>query len=490
MLKKSRIFLIVICLILSGCTVPIAIPVLPTETEVIPTVPTATEEFSLDATQWLSTVFAYSTTTPTPVSPLERPPITSDLVKNVEPAIALSLNESEEIKGLPDDVSPAWAEKLKAYYQAVKSLYPTSEVLLDVDSTSNSQIIIIVMGDTIYYQIIKNPNGDNTYPIFPTSFETGEAGLILSGDYKPVKVPNTSIGVVWFEGIPQLLANYVELPDGNSYFTHYMDYSGVWSYDAYPWKDVSGVKEEMASFPPIELEIEPIYTQITSYKYLGVMINAEIIIDKSYSSQAEKITIPDSVFAEYIARLFFDVWWNRQKKYAVYPTEYDFVNYMESWSDAQSSNDFEKWRSVLIEDIWANDLTDGLGYQQKPYDILLMCDNLVAEGLLPINKVSIVFTGYGNEKNVTSITGDPNIMLGGQGTNIERNRLFLFYYSISSHSKEEVNRYWWNEVQSQQLAFLDWYLINNKGQDAIARSSSYYDSDLWNLLYKGGFRIE
>jgi len=482
-LKKSRIFLIVICLILSGCTVPIVIPVLPTETEVIPTVPTATEEFSLDATQWLSTVFAYSTTTPTPVPLPERPPITSDLVKNIEPAIALSLNESEEIKGLPVDVSPAWAVKLKAYYQAVKSLYPTSEVLLDVDSTSNSHIIIIVMGDTIYYQIIKNPNGDNTYPIFPTSFETGEAGLILSGDYKPVKVPNTSIGVVWFEGIPQLLANYVELPDGNSCFTHYMDYSGVWSYDAYPWQEVEGVSEIMAAFPAVELDLEPVFVQSTECKFAGVLIKSSLVVDDSNLPLLKKLTIPDHILAEYVARVFFNVWWsNGPEKHFGTAGERDFYIFMELWAQAQKSGETSDWEKVQINNIWANDLRDGFGYKYLSYNVWPMYFGEAPEGIQPIDEFSFAFVGGDRDKYISRWA----TIFSGKGTNKDDKELYIYQYYEDFSGRTGYNI---TSLIADYMAFNVNWLKHYKGGEEMSKSVTISSQKLRNLLINGGISI-
>lgn len=487
MLKYSVIFLIVVCLTLSGCTVPFATPLLPTETEVIPIVPTATEEFSLEATQWLSTVFAYLTstppTTPTPAPPPERPPITSDLVRNIKPAIALSLNENGEISGLPADVSPQWAKKLKAYYQAVITQYPTSEVLLDVDLPTNSHIIIIVMGDTIYYQMIKNANGDDTYPIFPTSFETDEAGMVLAGDYKPVRVPNTSIGVVWFEGIPQLLANYVELPDANSYFTHYLDYSGAWSYGDYPWQEVEGVSEIMAAFPAVEMDLEPVHVQTTEIEFAGVLIKSRLVVDNSNLPLLKKLTIPDHILVEYVARVFFNVWWSHgPEKHFNTAGERDFYSFMELWAQAQKSGDKSDWEKVQINDVWANDLRDGFGYKYFSYDIWPMYFGEAPEGIQPIEELSFSFVGGDRDNNISRWA----TIFSGKGTNKDGKILYIYHYyeDYSGHTGYNITR-----LVAGYMAFNVNWLKHYAGEEEMSKSVTISSQKLENLLIYGGISI-
>lgn len=426
MKKRLVLLFTVICVLISGCTggFIVADPIVPTDTK--------QPEFTATNTPVTPT----ESMTPTPVSTIEitpqRVPVDASMVKGLKPSILLSLSSSGNISGLPSDVSETLAGDIKAYYNAVLKKYSTAEVYLDVDTASNNFVIVIVMGGTIFYQTFKNQDGNDVYSNFPSSFENVGNGFELSGDYRPVIIPNSPVGVIWTDGIPQLLANFVELPNGETYFTHYMDYSGCWSYDAYPWKEILGVKEIMASFPPIEMDIEPIYTQTTEYEYMGVKIDAELILDKSASPRTTKVSIPDNVFAEFVARMFFSVWWNRQKQTQKSPTESDFVNFMKFWSEAQLSNDFQNWVKVKLDDIWANDLTDGLGYRQKPYDILPMCDAEITGDFTPINKVSIVLTGVGNEKNVTSYTGNTQTMDDGMGTNIAGRTLYLYYYTINS----------------------------------------------------------
>lgn len=486
-MEKRLVFLsIAICLLFTSCVV-VAQPPVPAETEQPKFA--ATEAVPVNTnTPDIPAETATPTLEPTVEIVFERNPVDSNMVKGTKPAVPLKLDENGNVEGLSPDVSQVWADNLRSYYNAILKKYPTSAVYLDVDAASNSFAIIILMGGTVFYQTFTNQDGDFVYSDFPSNFENVDNKLELSGEYKPIEIPNTPLGVIWTEGIPQLLANYVELPNGETYFTHYMDYSGVWSFGAYPWKEVLGVKEVMASFPPIEMDIEPIYTQTTEYEYMGVKINAELILDKSSYPRRVKLSIPDSVLAEFVARVFFDVWWNRQKNFML-PTESDFINYMKSWSEVQQGKDYEYWKKVQIEDIWANDLTDGFGYQQIPYDVLLMCDGVVTDGFTPIDKVSIVFTGYGNYKNITPLY-ENYIDYGGLGANIAGKTLFIYYNQGSISTEVVLNKSHLSDLTSEIMSFIDWYLISNRGQNFLAYNPGDYDKSLYHLLLYGGLRAE
>ena len=328
MKKKTILLFVVFLMLLNGCGYVVTPSVQSEQPSVVPT----------DTPVPTSTPTPLPTESPVPVDiptvNIERNPVDYSMVRGVTPAVLIKLDECGNTSDLPDGVSQTLVENLRNYCNAVDSKYPTSEIYLDVDVSSGNYVLIIVMGGTVFYQVYENQHGDYVYADFPSSFEIVNEKVELLGDYRPIKIPNASFGVIWKDGVPQLLANYIELPNGETYFTHYMEYSGIWSFDAYPWKDVVGVKDILASFPPIEMDIEPIYTQITQYEYMGVRINAEFIVDESAYPRTAKVSIPDNIFAEFIARVFFDVWWSRQKNVAS-PTENDFVNYMRSWATAQ-----------------------------------------------------------------------------------------------------------------------------------------------------------
>ncbi|MDD3948995.1 MAG: hypothetical protein PHT43_05985, partial [Anaerolineaceae bacterium] len=300
----------VICLVASACGSGII-----TADSIVPT-DTKQSKFSATNSIQVNTstpTIPIETATPTEEPSIEivveRNPVDSSMVKGVEPAVPLKLDENGNIIGLPPNASQAWANKLKAFYNAVIKKYPTSEIYLDVDVSSNCYVIIILMAGTVFYQTFKNQDGNYVYSNFPSSFENVDNQLELSGDYKPIKIPNTSLGVIWTDGIPQLLANYVELPNGETYYTHYMDYSGVWDFNAYPWKEVTGVNELTLAFPAVEMDLEPIHVQNTEHEYMGVNIKANLVVDKSCSPELNYVGIDNRLYSEIIAKSLFNVWW-------------------------------------------------------------------------------------------------------------------------------------------------------------------------------------
>lgn len=479
MKTKALLLFAVVLMLLNGCYI-LTDPSGPNEQPSV---------FFTDAPVPTSTPIPTSTPSPTntPTVHAERVPVDYNMVKGIAPATRIILNKCGSYSSFPNNVSQTLVENLMKYCRVVVSKYPTSEMYLDVDESSDNYVIIIVMGGTVFYQVFENQYGDYVYSDFPSSFKTLNSKAELLGDYRPIKIPNTSFGVIWNEGVPQLLANYVELPNGETYFTHYMDYSGNWSYSAYPWKEVVGIKDILASFPPVEMDIEPIYTQTTKYEYMGVKINAELVLDESIYPNMEKLSVPDKIFAEYIARVFFDVWWSRQENVAS-PTESDFINYMKSWADAQSTGDLDKWEKVKIENVWANDLTDGLGYKQIPYDFMVMYDGECFDDCIPIDKVSIVFMGYGKYEYITP--SNEYIDYGGGGANVAGKTLF-FYYNVGASSTRIVsNKSFLSECVSEELALVNWYLITNKGKVMLNMYSGYADKSLYKLLLYGGLRAE
>jgi len=411
----------------------------------------------------------------------ERPLISSDMVKNLKPAVILRLNENGDIDGLPLNFSKVWGDSLKDYYNAINEKYPTSEIYLDVNVENNNYALIILMGGTIYYQTIKNENGYYIYSDFPTKFEKLDGKIKLSGEYRPIRIPNKSIGVLWVDGVPNLLSNFVELPDGNTYFTHYMDYSNPWSYGVFPWKEVAGIHEILDSFPPIEMDLEPVYVQKTEYEYMGVLIRASLIVDESVSGSFSQIVIPDMVYAEFVARVMFSVWWVKgNEKHINSPVEEDFVNFMGMWSRAQKSGDFLDWKRVQINNIWMNDLRDGLGYKQQPYNIWPMYTGKVPEGVDSINEFSIAFVCGEKDDFVTKHA--KGTFWAGNGTNKDGTVMYSYqYYEDYSRFRNVL------AIVNAYLASIDWWLKSNTGTETMAVSMT--NKKLEHLLTYGGTLI-
>ena len=141
-----------------------------------------------------------------------------------------------------------------------------------------------------------------------------------------------------------------------------------------------------------EKDLHPAYTEKVYQKYLGVQIDAELTTDESLSSNIKKVTVPENVYAEFIARALFKVWWNKgtEAPSKMIASEDDFRAFMADWAKAQETNDPNDWKKVQIDNIWANDLDDGNGYIQKPYSIWPMYRGGAVDKILAIKDVNII----------------------------------------------------------------------------------------------------
>lgn len=227
-----------------------------------------------------------------------------------------------------------------------------------------------------------------------------------------------------------------------------------------------------------EIDLRPAYTQDTEYKYMGVDIHAQLITDESLDPSITKVTVPDSTYAEFIARSIFKVWWKKGvEPHTGVATEADFQNFMALWAKAQTSGLAEDWQKVQINNIWANDLNDGNGYVQKPYSLWPMYEgNNAPEGVRAIETFSIALV---NGKKVENITLFDNNAYGfGEGINLSRNTLYLYDGFVSSNSG--------TEGLASGIATAPWWMIVNHGS-----SYSGYGSvvqDLTKLLMNGGLQ--
>ena len=476
MKKRLILLFMVICLVISACAsgIIVADPIVPTDTKQ----PEFSVTNTVQSTPTIPAEAAIPTEDPSIELVFERNPVDSNMVKGVAPAVPLKLDESGNIVGLSPDVSQTWADNLKACYNAVTKKYPTSEIYLDVDVSSNSYVIIILMGGTVFYQTFKNQDGNYVYSNFPSSFENVDNKLELFGDYKPIKIPNTSLGVIWTDGIPQLLANYVELPNGETYFTHYMDYSVVWDFDAYPWKEVTGVNELMLVFPAVEMDLEPIHVQNTEYEYMGVKIKANLVVDKSCSPELNYVGIDNRLYSEIIAKTLFNVWWVKgYTKHVQDPDEQDFQVFMEMWSTAQKTKKTSDWEKVRINDIWFNDLRDGFGYVQKSDDIWPMYFGDVVNEIQVIDEITYVFVCKDKSDYITKYY--EGTFFKGSGTNKDTTHLYIYLYF------EDYFGYDVYPNVAASISSTDWWLTVNKG--GADKSRRYIvDMDIFNLLRYSG----
>lgn len=454
------------CLLLSGCSFPAGFskPITPTTTlppSVTPT-PTITPTPSV-----------------TPYTPKVRSLVTLEMVKNLDAAIPISLDENNNLVGLPEKIDPDRKEHVKKQYQALIKKFGACDAFYSEDPLTGHHVLNLIIGGTVFHRIRVNEEGGKELYNYPTTFEYTDGEVVLVGDYSSVLFIGNTIGVLWEDGVPQLLANRVVLPNGDSYFTHYLVYTEPYSYTANLWKEVPGVSDVMAGFPSAEYELNPKHTQSISYKYMGVQMNGEVITDDSIRpASINKVTISDDIFAEYVARLLFGVWWkNGPEQHAEAAEEGDFEEFMRLWAQAQNSGAIEDWSKVQINNIWANDLADGAGYDQQPYSMWFMYEGETPDGIRDIENFSIVLLGSDGDLYVTKWWWK-----AGFGVNLNKETLSLYYYYI------DYSNTWgpWAVATGGLSGAMDFILKNRGGEvdniDFINHNSSLEQLLRWGLV--------
>ncbi len=238
---------------------------------------------------------------------------------------------------------------------------------------------------------------------------------------------------------------------------------------------VNGKLVEVASKEVEEHEIFPVYTEEISRDFLGVRINAELIVDKSIESLTKKVSIPETIFTEYIARCFFIAWWeNGTEKHVGTPTQDDFKLFMGLWSKAQQSNEKKDWGKVQFS-IWANDLDDGDGNIQKEMTVWPMYFGTTPEGVKKIMTVSIDIVDGTKVKNVSVVEQDYGFSLG---TNIDKETLYIYFGPSVFLGKECMSVY----MISKGLSAIPAWLSRNSSITKFPPE----DKALTKLLENGG----
>lgn len=232
--------------------------------------------------------------------------------------------------------------------------------------------------------------------------------------------------------------------------------------------------------PVDEHDLRPAYIETVSQEFMGVMINSQLIVDKSLDPIIRKVTIPDAVHAEFIARTFFKVWWRRgEVAHSGAATEKDFKAFMALWETAQATNDPADWRKVELRDIWANDLTDGNGYQQEPYVIWPMYfGGSAPEGVRGIEELSIALVKGRKVKNITMFKD--NLYEEGWGTNLEDATLYVYC------TYAELDR---TNTAIALIGVTFWWLDHNSGK-VMSGYPSRPDRTLYKFLRSGGVNVE
>lgn len=143
---------------------------------------------------------------------------------------------------------------------------------------------------------------------------------------------------------------------------------------------------------PIEWDIDPYIIKEIEGVYRGVTIKGRFIVDRSLEDIVESVEINNNVFAEMIAKSLALVWIERQK---AEPWELakpiELTKWVDLWAKAQETGSEYYWKQVQLNSIWANDLNDGDGYVEKPYNFWPMYEGVTPYGVIALNKITIVF---------------------------------------------------------------------------------------------------
>ncbi len=244
---------------------------------------------------------------------------------------------------------------------------------------------------------------------------------------------------------------------------------------------------------PVEWDLDPYIEKTIEQEWEGVMINARVLVDSSLEDQIESIDISDELFAEIIARTIWLVWYARQGNTDWYIAKPVGVHpFMEMWAKAQETGDYADWRKVQLDDVWANDLTDGDGYVQEPYNFWPMYEGETPYGVTAVNRITLVLLNAANVKNITKYSSsslDPEVMAAGWGSNLNNGDLLMYlgssYEPTLYSSYPTVSSF---SVLCLELTAGSRWLILNTGSSNIPFDIST-DMYMYNKLKFGGLKV-
>jgi hypothetical protein len=245
----------------------------------------------------------------------------------------------------------------------------------------------------------------------------------------------------------------------------------------------------------VESEIDPYIVREIEGEYKGIKIKARIIIDRSLEYMVESFEVRNEsyyvqVLAEILGKVWYIIEYQDRDPHAHYVTIRQTGQYFPLWQKAQETGNESDWRKVQLNDIWANDLNDGNGYIQKPYNFWPMYEGEVPEGVKAFNRITVVIINQSN----SDITNLRRSTKTGAATHIDGNDLVIYsgvdYYNVTN---DEVSRsrYSVEYLEKWFLIFsfadFDNYLIGNIGNDSPYISPAVESSHLAKIKY--GFDI-
>jgi hypothetical protein len=434
------------------------------------------------------------TLSPTPEIPTEHAPVTLEDVKNVKYSSEILINEEGILTGLPEGISEEEKSIVMDYYKAIQKKFLGSKVFYNKDEKTGKWLLFARRENNLFHSITSVDGDVSRFSDYPLKFEPSASGVgyKVAGFYNVIVLQNESVDVIWKEGIPQIVYDEVELlPDGVRYFTKYLIYDvDVKSAESNLWAEVPGVIELIARAPTpvpndIEKDLNPSYIQKTDWEYMGVRIKAELITDSSLKSRFTAVMVPNSTYAEFIARVVFKAWWEKgPEKHSNLYTEDDFQNFMVLWSTAQKSGKVEDWEKVQLNNIYANDLNDGKGYIPKPYNIWPMYEGEKPLRAIGVSVISFAVVDTSSMSNIDRQSDINGISYDiGWGTNLDGGTLLVYSGTDTYFTAHSYNL---GRIVDDMLSTAPQWLVDNEGNGL---SISYDYTDLHGLLYNGGLVV-
>ena len=207
-------------------------------------------------------------------APQERSPVTTERVKNLSPSLEIGLDGAGNITGLPEGKTQEEKDTVRGFYEAIQKKFPTSKVFYNQDAgASEKWILYAALGGRLFQETVSYAGGPEQYFDYPISFDDAKGYWEIVGNYQAVEIPgNGEAGVIWEEGLPQLLADKATLPNCDSYFKYYMNYK-TYVEDQNPWREVAGVAEILVTPTPEAPTLNPAEMQ-TEGGIHGVKLDA------------------------------------------------------------------------------------------------------------------------------------------------------------------------------------------------------------------------
>ena len=226
-----------------------------------------------------------------------------------------------------------------------------------------------------------------------------------------------------------------------------------------------------------EYELEPKFVKEINTEYKGVKIKSKIAIDSSMNS-INSINVEDRMFADYLINTVYGVWSGQQLKNGNKEV-LSLDAYINLWSKAQNSHDPADWEKVQIS-MWANDLSDGLGYEQQEYTVWPMSDEKPFENTFSMSAMDFVFVRGSMVDNITLNMNESSSTYGvGWSVNIDPDSGRVIYYMSATFNS--------NYALMSHLSGVRSFILNNAGGNFRTINMGSFENKMIKILEGGGF---